>query len=94
MAAATSTGGITFKRVGRVGDSPIVGAGCLADNGLGAISTTGHGESIMRWTLASRVLHRLGDGGGDAGATSPGAALAWGLVEKTASRLHARTPHI
>lgn len=78
VAAATSTGGITFKRVGRVGDSPIVGAGCLADNGLGAISTTGHGESIMRWTLASRVLHRLGDGGAD-GAQSPDAALAWGL---------------
>ena len=59
LAAATSTGGITFKRAGRVGDSPILGAGCLADNALGAISTTGHGESIMRYTLASRVLQRM-----------------------------------
>ena len=42
VAAATSTGGITFKRVGRVGDSPILGSGCLADNRAGAISTTGH----------------------------------------------------
>ena len=53
LAAATSTGGITFKRPGRVGDSPIVGAGVLADDELGAISTTGHGESILRYTLAS-----------------------------------------
>ena len=62
FAAATSTGGITFKRVGRVGDSPIVGAGCLADNTLGAISTTGHGESILRFTLGSRILLALSDG--------------------------------
>ena len=59
LAAATSTGGITFKRVGRVGDSPLLGAGALADNMRGAISTTGHGESILKYTLASRVLHRL-----------------------------------
>lgn len=56
LAAATSTGGITFKRVGRVGDSPIVGAGCYADNELGAVSCTGHGESIMRMTLARHAL--------------------------------------
>lgn len=62
LAAATSTGGITFKRVGRVGDSPIIGAGCLADNEYGAISTTGHGESILKYTLASRALHSTGDG--------------------------------
>lgn len=69
VAAATSTGGITFKRPGRVGDSPIVGAGALADNDLGAISTTGHGESILRFTLASRVLSAVGAG------ASPDAAL-------------------
>jgi len=56
LASATSTGGITFKRVGRVGDSPIVGAGCYADNDLGAVSCTGHGESIMRLTLARHAL--------------------------------------
>lgn len=76
LAAATSTGGITFKRVGRVGDSPIVGAGCLADNELGAISTTGHGESILRFTLASRVLHALqSNAEGASVASTVGAAL-------------------
>lgn len=56
VAAATSTGGITFGMPGRVGDSPLVGLGCLADNQLGAISATGHGESIMRMCLGSRIL--------------------------------------
>ena len=65
LAAATSTGGITFKRAGRVGDSPIIGAGCLADNALRSISTTGHGESIMRYTLASRVLQRMSSNRGE-----------------------------
>ena len=59
LAAATSTGGITFKRVGRVGDSPIIGSGVLADNELGAISTTGHGEAILKFTLASRIAQRM-----------------------------------
>jgi beta-aspartyl-peptidase (threonine type) len=62
LAAATSTGGITFKRVGRVGDSPILGSGCLADNEVGAISTTGHGESILRVQLASRAIHAMASG--------------------------------
>ena len=66
LAAATSTGGITFKRVGRVGDSPLLGAGALADNERGAISTTGHGESILKYTLASRVLGRMESGRSDA----------------------------
>jgi L-asparaginase / beta-aspartyl-peptidase len=74
VAAATSTGGITFKRVGRVGDSPIIGSGCLADNASGAISITGHGESIMRYTLASRVLQHV-----EFGAMVPEAACAAGL---------------
>ena len=56
VAAATSTGGITFGMPGRVGDSPLVGLGCLADNDLGALSATGHGESIMRMCLGSRIL--------------------------------------
>ena len=56
LAAATSTGGITFKRAGRVGDSPLIGSGCYADNELGAVSCTGHGESIMRVLLARGVL--------------------------------------
>lgn len=75
LAAATSTGGITFKRVGRVGDSPIIGSGCLADNAAGAISTTGHGESMMKYTLASRVLQQL-----EHDDTAPDAACAAALA--------------
>jgi beta-aspartyl-peptidase (threonine type) len=44
VAAATSTGGTMNKRPGRVGDSPLIGAGCIADDESGAVSTTGHGE--------------------------------------------------
>jgi ribosomal protein S18 acetylase RimI-like enzyme len=54
VAAATSTGGTSWKRPGRVGDSPIVGAGLDADAQAGAASATGHGESILRAGL-SRV---------------------------------------
>ncbi|XP_062595489.1 isoaspartyl peptidase/L-asparaginase-like [Saccostrea cucullata] len=61
-AAATSTGGITAKRPGRVGDSPIVGSGAYADNDSGAVSTTGHGESITKVCLAREVTHRIEEG--------------------------------
>ena len=56
LAAATSTGGITLKRAGRVGDSPLVGSGGYCNNLIGGISTTGHGESIARVVLAQRAL--------------------------------------
>lgn len=56
VAAATSTGGLTGKLSGRIGDSPLLGAGTYADNKSGAVSATGHGESIMRYNLSSRVL--------------------------------------
>lgn len=59
VAAATSTGGMTGKLPGRIGDSPILGAGTYADNSVGAISATGHGETIMRYNLASRILHLM-----------------------------------
>jgi len=52
LVAGTSTGGTLFKPVGRVGDSPLPGCGYYADNQAGAISTTGHGESIIRIQLA------------------------------------------
>jgi beta-aspartyl-peptidase (threonine type) len=55
LAAATSTGGTARKMVGRVGDSPIPGAGAYADNALGAVSATGWGESIMRVLLSKTV---------------------------------------
>lgn len=52
IAAATSTGGTLFKPAGRVGDSPLPGCGYYADNALAGVSTTGHGESIIRVQLA------------------------------------------
>jgi len=55
LAAATSTGGMTNKRPGRVGDSPIVGAGTYARNGVCAVSATGHGEYFIRAVAAYHV---------------------------------------
>lgn len=52
LAAATSTGGMTNKRYGRVGDSPIIGAGTYADNNTCAVSATGHGEFFIRSVVA------------------------------------------
>lgn len=55
LAAATSTGGMTNKRYGRVGDSPIIGAGTYADNQTCAVSATGHGEYFIRAVVAYDV---------------------------------------
>jgi beta-aspartyl-peptidase (threonine type) len=55
LAAATSTGGLTNKRPGRVGDSPIIGAGTYAKNGVCAVSATGHGEYFIRAVAAHHV---------------------------------------
>ena len=62
VAAAVSTGGLAGKRVGRVGDSPIVGAGFWADDRSGAAVTTGIGEALMRHGTARRCIE-LVDGG-------------------------------
>lgn len=62
VAAATSTGGTILKRPGRVGDTPIIGAGTWADNEAGGISCTGHGESIIRTTLARWTADRMEEG--------------------------------
>jgi beta-aspartyl-peptidase (threonine type) len=59
LAAATSTGGMTGKLPGRVGDSPIIGAGTYADNGSCAVSATGHGEFFIRFVAAHEVAARL-----------------------------------
>ena len=59
VAAATSTGGITNKKFGRVGDSPIIGAGVFADNQTCAVSTTGHGEGFIRTVFARRVAEYM-----------------------------------
>lgn len=52
LAAATSTGGMTLKKYGRIGDSPVIGAGTYADNNTCAISATGHGEFFIRNVVA------------------------------------------
>jgi len=62
LAAGTSTGGMTNKRYGRVGDSPIIGAGTFADNASCAVSATGHGEYFIRWVVAYDICARVAGG--------------------------------
>jgi len=52
LAAGTSTGGMTYKKYGRVGDTPVIGAGTYADNNTCAVSATGHGEFFIRNVVA------------------------------------------
>jgi beta-aspartyl-peptidase (threonine type) len=61
IAAATSTGGMLGKRVGRVGDSALIGCGTYADDRLGGASTTGHGEAFIRTVLAKTAVDVLKD---------------------------------
>jgi len=59
LAAGTSTGGMTNKRFGRIGDSPVIGAGTYADNRSCAVSATGHGEFFIRYTVAHDICARM-----------------------------------
>ncbi|MEQ8691569.1 MAG: isoaspartyl peptidase/L-asparaginase, partial [Pseudomonadales bacterium] len=59
LAAATSTGGMTGKRWGRIGDSPLIGAGTYADNRSCAVSATGHGEFFIRYNVAADICARM-----------------------------------
>jgi L-asparaginase / beta-aspartyl-peptidase len=59
LVAATSTGGITGKMPGRVGDTPIIGAGTFADNATCAISATGDGEFFIRFGVAHEIAARI-----------------------------------
>ncbi len=81
VAAATSTGGITGKWSGRVGDSPIPGAGAYADDRTGAISSTGQGEHILRVCLAFRAHLALAEG-----------ATAWAAASTAMTALRRDTP--
>lgn len=63
LAAATSTGGMTNKHPGRLGDSPLIGAGTWADNQTCAVSATGHGEYFMRAVVAYDIHARMAYGG-------------------------------
>ena len=58
LAAGTSTGGMTNKRWGRVGDSPIIGAGTYADDAACGVSSTGHGEYFIRLAIAHDIVAR------------------------------------
>jgi beta-aspartyl-peptidase (threonine type) len=55
LAAGTSSGGMTNKRFGRIGDSPIIGAGNYANNSSCAVSGTGHGEYFIRYTVGHDI---------------------------------------
>lgn len=55
LCAGTSTGGMTNKKFGRIGDSPIIGAGTYANNATCGVSATGHGEYFIRWTVAHQI---------------------------------------
>lgn len=59
LTAGTSTGGMTAKRFGRVGDAPIIGAGTYANNDSCAVSATGHGEYFIRYHVASDICARM-----------------------------------
>lgn len=59
LAAGTSTGGMTNKMAGRVGDSPIIGAGTYAEDGAGAISCTGHGEFFIRYAVSHEIIAQV-----------------------------------
>jgi beta-aspartyl-peptidase (threonine type) len=63
LAAGTSTGGLKMKRVGRVGDSPLIGAGTYADNAACAVSCTGLGELFIRHAVAYDIAARIRYGG-------------------------------
>jgi beta-aspartyl-peptidase (threonine type) len=63
VAAATSTGGLTAKRWGRIGDSPLIGAGTYADDRAAAVSATGSGEYFIRAVAAHEVAARVRIGG-------------------------------
>jgi L-asparaginase / beta-aspartyl-peptidase len=82
LAAATSTGGILGKKSGRVGDSPIVGAGTFADDEAGGASATGQGEGILRTCLAKTAVDEIRRG------ASPEQAARW-AIEHLSNRVGA-----
>ncbi|MGS0535276.1 isoaspartyl peptidase/L-asparaginase family protein [Pseudoalteromonas sp. SaAl2] len=59
LAAGTSTGGMTAKRFGRIGDAPVIGAGTFAENESCAVSATGHGEYFIRYNVAADICARV-----------------------------------
>ncbi|MFN4184841.1 MAG: isoaspartyl peptidase/L-asparaginase family protein [Hyphomonas sp.] len=74
LAAATTTGGMTAKAAGRVGDAPLIGAATYAENGVCAVSATGHGEYFIRVGVAKTICNRVKLAGEDV-KTAAGVAL-------------------
>jgi beta-aspartyl-peptidase (threonine type) len=83
LAAATSTGGITGKRWGRIGDSPIIGAGTWADDRTCAVSATGTGEYFIRTAAAHEIAARLRHGGESLEAAASAAIAEMGALGGT-----------
>ncbi|MGA8922195.1 MAG: isoaspartyl peptidase/L-asparaginase, partial [Candidatus Dormiibacterota bacterium] len=81
LAVAVSTGGVTGKLPGRIGDSPIPGAGFYADDRFGAVCGTGHGEAFIRLGLARLMVVEL-EHGMDAAAVAQGAVAMLGRALK------------
>ncbi|MEL6362961.1 MAG: isoaspartyl peptidase/L-asparaginase [Pseudomonadota bacterium] len=75
LAAAGSTGGFEEKMAGRIGDTPVPGAGLYAENGLVAVASTGHGESFLKTALAHEVAARMRWGGQSVEEAAHGAVL-------------------
>ncbi|XP_058241710.1 isoaspartyl peptidase/L-asparaginase [Hemibagrus wyckioides] len=80
LASATSTGGMINKMEGRVGDTPCVGCGGYADNNIGAVSPTGHGEAIMKVTLSRLILFHMEQGKSPEEASDLALAYMWERV--------------
>jgi beta-aspartyl-peptidase (threonine type) len=86
VAAATSTGGLTGKRWGRIGDSPIIGAGCYADDRACAVSATGAGEYFIRVGVAHEIAAQLRlRFGGEAPTAEQVQAVADGVIAEMAA---------
>ena len=66
VCVGTSTGGTLNKYPGRVGDSPLIGCGSYAENGIGGVSTTGWGEGMIKIVLAKTIMDKMESNGGDA----------------------------
>jgi len=80
IAAATSTGGIPFKKPGRVGDSPLIGCGAFADREIGGASATGQGEAIMRVLLSKLAVDILSMGASPADAAKRALSIMRGKI--------------
>ena len=88
VAAGTSTGGTCCKRAGRVGDSPLVGCGCYADDEAGGVSCTGHGEAIMKIVMAKAAVDMMRPEAAQNGEAKTPQRVAEACVELLAKRTH------